>query len=860
MRKKQMTIKKKINLLIIIFVVIIVSNAISTFYGDNKVSSLNKQLQNESNIANQLNKIKYTIKSLQESSLKISLSSNPEDINKLTALRNNFIKEIKFIKQLTLDENVKKSIQHIEKGFDELYEKLRNISVMGIHKETQKKLSNLKLQEFIETITQTKDTLINLYSFIIRNNVTKMQTQIATMESAYITVLASGNEDRLTTADTMRKKILRTLTRAMKRKPEGSTFIQKQMDNINKLSQIGNELAVFGIGFVEYSQLQEENIINTNLTVKNYFSSLDKLSKQLESNVSSIIIENNDSLYNLLIIAIVSTVFSIIFLIFLWIISKSIIYNITRLSRGVDTLMSYSSADQEIDIKSNDEIGHLAHSFNTYMKSLRTTMIQDQKIVEEAEKAIQMVKAGFFVYTIKNSSTNRSTNDLKNAVNEMIHDLNDKFSSINQALMEYGNTNFDYNIDVKDASGTIGSIVSGTKAIGSNVSELLATIMISGEKLSENIDVLSNAANSLSDSANNQASSLEQTAASVEEMTINNKENISNIVTMSKLADTLTSTSNEGKTLAFQTSKSMEEIEQKVSSISDAITIIDTISFQTNILSLNAAVEAATAGEAGKGFAVVAQEVRNLASRSAQAAKDIKKLVNLATCESKNGKEISLNMIDGYNNLNNQITQTQNIIEQVTTASLEQEKGMIQINDAIGHLDKTTQENASNASSIHDLSVEIQDLSNNLIHVANYSKYDENSREQVCDVNFSNKLNTLKLNHLKFKESCFDSLDSKDTITIEHHEKSELGLWIKEAEDFNHHYSNNPNWIKLKTHHKIVHEKIQEYIDENVKNASNDELLLIANEIERASTCVFETLNITKSLNCQTINNTGEAI
>ncbi|NQY92755.1 MAG: methyl-accepting chemotaxis protein, partial [Campylobacteraceae bacterium] len=500
-----MTIKKKINLLIIIFVIIIIGNAFSTFYGDNKVSSLNKKLQNESNIANQLNKIKYTIKSLQESSLKISLSSNPDDISKLASLRNIFIKEIQIIKKLKLDEDVQKSVRKIEKGFDELYEKLRNISVMGIHKETQKKLSNLKLQEFIETISQTKDTLINLYRFIIRNNVTKMQTQIATMESAYITVLASGNGDRIDTAEFMRKKMLRTLTRAMKRKPEGRVFLQKQIDNINKLSQIGNELAEFGIAFVEFSQLQEENIINTNLTVKNYFDSLDKLSKKVERNVSSIIVQNNDSLNNLLIIAIISTVFSIIFLCFLWIISKSIIYNITRLSKGVDTLMSYSSADQEIDIKSKDEIGHLARSFNTYMKSLRSTMIQDQKIVEEAEKAIQMAKSGFFVYTIKNSSTNRSTNDLKNAVNEMIHDLNEKFTTINKALMEYGSTNFDYNIDVKDASGTIGSIVSGTKAIGSNVSELLATIMISGEKLSENIDVLSNASNSLSDSANNQA-------------------------------------------------------------------------------------------------------------------------------------------------------------------------------------------------------------------------------------------------------------------------------------------------------------------------------------------------------------------
>jgi len=855
-----MTIKKKINLLIIVFVVIIVSNAIGTFYGDTKVSNLNKNLQNETKIVNQLNKIKYTIKSLQESSLKISLSTDPEEINKLSSLKNEFVSEMKVIKQLKLDEDVKKSVQNIEKGFDELYEKLRTSSVMGIHKETQKKLSNQKLQEFIDTVTQTKETLINLYSFIIRNNVTKMQTQIATMESAYITVLASGNEERLATAAIMRKKMLRTLTRAKKRKPEGSVFIQKQMDNINKLSEVGNTLSKYGIEFVEYSALQEQNVQSTNLIVKKYFDSLNTLSKQVENKVSNIIIQNNDSLYNLLIIAIISTIFSIFFLIFLWIITKSIIYNITRLSRGVDTLMSYSSADQEIDIKSNDEIGHLASSFNTYMKSLRTTMIQDQKIVEEAEKAIQMAKSGFFVYTIKNSSTNRSTNDLKNAVNEMIHDLNEKFTTINKALMEYGNTNFDYNLDVKNASGTIGSIVSGTKAIGSNVSELLATIMISGEKLSNNIDVLSHASNSLSDSANNQASSLEQTAAAIEEMTNNNKENIQNIVSMSELADTLSTTSNEGKELAFQTSKSMEEIQLKVTSISEAIGIIDTIAFQTNILSLNAAVEAATAGEAGKGFAVVAQEVRNLASRSAQAAKDIKILVNLATQESSKGKDISSNMIRGYNNLNEKITQTKDIIDDVTSASLEQEKGMIQINDAISELDKTTQENASNASSIHDLSIQIQNLSNNLIHVANYSKYDENSREQVCDINFSNKLNTLKLNHLKFKEGCFDSLDSNNPITIQNHEQSELGLWIKEVEEYNHHYSNNPNWTKLKTHHKMVHEKIQEYIDENNKDASNDDLLLIANDIEKASICVFETLNITKSLNCQTIKNTGEAI
>ncbi|MFV7791462.1 methyl-accepting chemotaxis protein, partial [Aliarcobacter lanthieri] len=96
--------------------------------------------------------------------------------------------------------------------------------------------------------------------------------------------------------------------------------------------------------------------------------------------------------------------------------------------------------------------------------------------------------------------------------------------------------------------------------------------------------------------------------------------------------------------------------------ISEAIGVNDNIAFQTNILSINAAVEAATAGEAGKGFAVVAQEVRNLASRSAEAAKEIKDIVELATRKANDGKNIANSMIEGYKDLNYSISQTMNLI------------------------------------------------------------------------------------------------------------------------------------------------------------------------------------------------------
>ena len=119
----------------------------------------------------------------------------------------------------------------------------------------------------------------------------------------------------------------------------------------------------------------------------------------------------------------------------------------------------------------------------------------------------------------------------------------------------------------------------------------------------------------------------------------------------------------------------MTEIDKEVNAINEAITVIDQIAFQTNILSLNAAVEAATAGEAGKGFAVVAQEVRNLASRSAEAANEIKTLVQNATTKANDGKSIANQMINGYTELNENISKTIELIKDVEMASKEQQQG-----------------------------------------------------------------------------------------------------------------------------------------------------------------------------------------
>eukprot|EP01155_Anaeramoeba_flamelloides_P000772 Anaeramoba_flamelloidesa1053589_460.p1 GENE.a1053589_460~~a1053589_460.p1 ORF type:complete len:254 (-),score=27.78 a1053589_460:966-1727(-) len=252
---------------------------------------------------------------------------------------------------------------------------------------------------------------------------------------------------------------------------------------------------------------------------------------------------------------------------------------------------------------------------------------------------------------------------------------------------------------------------------------MLKTNQDDGYSLELNANTLKENVDKLSTSSNEQAASLEETAAALEEITSTMRNNTSNMSLMSKYADELSKSVGEGQSLANETTVSMDTINEEVTAISEAITVIDQIAFQTNILSLNAAVEAATAGEAGKGFAVVAQEVRNLASRSAQAAKEIKDLVENATSKANDGKKISDDMIKGYEELNTHISETIHIIENVSSASKEQMTGIEQINDAVTMLDRVTQENASEANQVSSIASQVSSMAKELVEDAQSKKF-----------------------------------------------------------------------------------------------------------------------------------------
>jgi methyl-accepting chemotaxis protein len=383
------------------------------------------------------------------------------------------------------------------------------------------------------------------------------------------------------------------------------------------------------------------------------------------------------------------------------------------------------------------------------------------------------------------------------------------------------------------------------RALGSSISELMA-IIATTKTLDQKISVLSSASRDLSTSSNQQAASLEETAAALEEITATIVNNTSNTIKMATYAQQVSGSVSQGQALANQTVEAMENINSEVQAINSAITVIDQIAFQTNILSLNAAVEAATAGEAGKGFAVVAQEVRNLATRSADAAKEIKDLVQSAAQKTNHGKEIANEMINGYLQLNENISNTIDIIHNVSNSSKEQQEGIEQINNAVAKLDQNTQKNAASANAINELANDLHQMSQGLSFIADKANYDTNADSQISDMDLTMHLNSLKLDHINFKNNNCAKLGTRKTWQVVSDHECKLGIWIDESERKGERYTKTPNWKHLKEVHHGVHNGMQNIVNENSIGWDNAKLTKQANALDQSISDVFWTIQQVK--------------
>ena len=547
-------------------------------------------------------------------------------------------------------------------------------------------------------------------------------------------------------------------------------------------------------------------------------------------------------------ISFISIFLSIITIGLIFFIVKKATNPIGKLKNGFENLLHSNDTNITLSVDSKDEIGEVADLFNSYMDKVRVGLKQDEKVIEEASDVLEKTANGFFVYKVNEIASNPHVEDLKNKLNSMIERIKKTVDKINETLRYYAESKYDFIIKDDEIYGNLGSVTSGIKLVGNNTSEILAMIMNTGNSLNENTKTLSSASNNLSISSNQQAASLEKTAATLEEITSTIQANTQATSKMAQLANNVTISARRGQELANQTANSMDEINKEVSSINEAIEVIDQIAFQTNILSLNAAVEAATAGEAGKGFAVVAAEVRNLANRSAEAAREIKNIVELASKKAKVGKDISDNMIEGYKELNENISNTILTIDKVATASKEQERSIVQIYDAINMLDQATQKNAQVADQISTMSLNIAQMSDSLVKAGARASFLEDSLDRVSDVDLVYDTALLKVDLLNTKDEIYGNLGDYKLFKI--NEITSLKQWSS-----NHINSGKRVDLQMmKTLEESTisfYKNLQELVEANANKKSNEELNKKAKEVETNTLKIFGYLNDVKKEACK---------
>lgn len=409
------------------------------------------------------------------------------------------------------------------------------------------------------------------------------------------------------------------------------------------------------------------------------------------------------------------------------IINKNIIIPLSNFQEGLLSFFKYLNKEKEdvafLNISSKDEIGDMSSVVNQNIHKIKNNIEEDNKVIESTLLVLKDFEEGDLSQRVNIKSSNSSLNELTDLLNKMGRNLESNINNVLDILEQYSAYNYINKIDTSHSKKHLLKLAEGINYLGDSITQMLLENKQNGSTLDLSSNVLIENINILNDNLNNSAASLEETAAALEEITSNTIQNTVNIEEMFEYTEILTDSIKQGKKLSESTESAIDVISEQINAINNSIDMIEQISFQTNILSLNAAVEAATAGEAGKGFAVVAQEVRNLASKSSETTKLIKELVAVAILKANDGKTIAKEMISGYNVVDENISKTVALISQVNSSSMEQKKGIEQVNDAVNLLDRKTQENAVVSNKTYDIAIQTDSLAKLIVHTTNEKEY-----------------------------------------------------------------------------------------------------------------------------------------
>ncbi|MCT7502184.1 methyl-accepting chemotaxis protein [Aliarcobacter cryaerophilus] len=509
------------------------------------------------------------------------------------------------------------------------------------------------------------------------------------------------------------------------------------------LSLIDKYVELFKVYSKNKIEDYNNNILEESDTLKQNIAAMVKIGLEMEDNIHQInksAVKLRDEAYanldrNLMIILTIAT---ILFIGISVLVANNIINSVNSFKDGLLGFFAYLNREASdttlLDESNKDEFGQMAKVVNVNILKTKAGIEEDRKLIDETISVLGEFEQGDLCQRLNTKVSNPALMQLSTVINGMGDVLEKNIENILDVLEKYSSYNYLSKVSTNGLKEQLLALANGVNGLGDSITSMLKENKSNGLTLDESSMILLANVDKLNISSNEAAASLEETAAALEEITSNIRNNTESIAKMSQLSNGVTKAVNEGQAMANQTTTAMDEINTQVNLVNEAIGVIDNIAFQTNILSLNAAVEAATAGEAGKGFAVVAQEVRNLATRSAEAAKEIKAIVERATVKANEGKEIATNMIEGYKNLNSNISSTMNLISDIENASKEQLLGIEQINDAVNQLDQQTQQNAMIASQSHDIALSTDEIAKLIVQDANQKEFEGKNEVKAKDV------------------------------------------------------------------------------------------------------------------------------